>query len=85
MRRLVLHHHHEGLAVLTFFGEPLDRKIRYHIRAIAVDAPPAVGENHIRIIIEPLSRQHRPVVKPLRPTLEMALAVDGRLVTGRLQ
>ena len=44
MRRLVLDHHHEGLAILTFFGEPLDRKIRYHIRAIAVDAPPAVGE-----------------------------------------
>ena len=51
VRRLVLHHEHEGLVVGPLFLQPIHREIRHHIRRVAVDAHLALGRKEIRIIV----------------------------------
>ena len=85
VRRLVLHHEHEGLVVGPLFLQPIHREIGHHIRRVTINAHLAFGCEEIRIVVQPLPRQHHPVIKPLRITLQMALAVNGRLIARFLQ
>ena len=85
VRCLVLHHEHEGLVIRPLLLQPIHREIGHHIRRVAVDAHLALGGKEIRIVVQPLPRQYLPVIKPLRITLEMALAVNGRLIARLLE
>ncbi len=83
--RLVLNHHHEGFVRLALLCQPVDGEVGHDIRAMAVDASFAVCEDHVGVVVKPLTRQHGPVVESLRLALEVALAVDGGLVAGFLE
>ena len=85
VRCLVLHHEHEGLVIRPLLLQPIHREIGHHIRRVAVDAHLALGGKEIRIVVQPLPRQYLPVIKPLRITLEMAFAVNGRLIARLLE
>ena len=80
VRCLVLHHHHERLALVALILEPVYREVGDHVSAVAVDAVATICEDHVRIVVESLTRQHGPVIEPLRFSLEMALAVERGLV-----
>ena len=85
VRSLMLHHQHKRLVSVTTCLKPLNCQVCNNIGTVPVNPFTTFGRNHVRVVIESLARQDLPIIKTLRPSLEVRFSIEGSRVAGLLE